>query len=156
MLGVWHAVSLSLLLPTRLDIQEPDMGLFQIDTRLSRAGLSPRVRVLDTKARFIRGLRSDAHSAGRCTLQMCLNDDQKQKTALQSIGDAIFVAWSVLIQIAGGVVSLGLLLNLCGYGYRINLNPPKLEISTLPEMRRENAEQRYLQEGGECQQLFPE
>jgi len=80
---------------------------------------------------------------------------QPRLRPLKLIGDAIFFAWSALLQGMGLAFSLGLVLNLCGYGYRFNLNPPSLEIDTLVEMRRENVERRFLEGFGEGK-LFPE
>ena len=52
---------------------------------------------------------------------------------------------SVFIQTFGFLAGLGLLLNLCGYGYRISAERG-IEVGTLTEMRRASTEQRFLRE----------
>ena len=79
---------------------------------------------------------------------------QPARRAAGAVADALFVAWSVAIQAAGLALSLGLVLNLCGYGYRVSLSPPGLEIDTLEAMRADNAEQRFL--ARDFDGLFPE
>jgi hypothetical protein len=69
-------------------------------------------------------------------------------------GDAVFFVWTLVVNILGGLLTLGLLLNLSGFGYRYSLRPPSLEVKPLAEMRQENAERRFF--ARDFPGLFPE
>lgn len=75
------------------------------------------------------------------------------RVAVDAVGDGIFLLWTIFIQTAGFAFGLGLVANLCGYGYKFRLSPPSLEVGTLEEMRRGNREQRFVNEAR--QELFP-
>ena len=90
--------------------------------------------------------------------QTAVNAQQKLATLGRKLFDAVFLVWMVIVQTLGAVIGLGLLLNLSGWGYRLQRSPPFVEIRTLDAMRRDVSEQRFLRDaqraavGGE---LFP-
>ena len=76
------------------------------------------------------------------------------KSGAGVLGDGLLYGSSIIINIAGALAGLGLLLNLCGWGYRYTLVPPTLVIKPLAEMRSDSNEKRFLAK--EFNQLFPE
>ena len=70
------------------------------------------------------------------------------------VGDALLFAWTIIVNVLGGALTLGLLLNLSGYGYRYSLRPPSLEVKPLAQMRQENADKRFF--ARDFNGLFPE
>ena len=60
------------------------------------------------------------------------------------IFDALFLVWTAIIQFFGGLLGIGIILNLCGFGYRYTLFPPSVDIKPLAEMRQETTDRRFL------------
>ena len=76
------------------------------------------------------------------------------RRAISTVGDTTFLIWTVFIQTAGAAFSIGLLLNVCGYGYKISLTPPSFEVTgRLETLREERGERRFVEEAR--QELFP-
>ena len=67
------------------------------------------------------------------------------KASGQLVADALLIVWSIAWQLVGAAFALGLVLNLCGYGYTFDLERG-LEVNTLSELRKSNAERRFLRE----------
>ena len=63
------------------------------------------------------------------------------RKALRFAADGLFLVQTVVIQAAGAAFALGLLLNLSGFGYRLESNG--LVVKPLAEMQQENADQRF-------------
>lgn len=71
------------------------------------------------------------------------NNGGKKSNIGADILDAIFVAWSYTIQFAGFALTIGLVLNLCGYAYSFDFKHG-LEIDTLVNRRKEVQFQREI------------
>jgi hypothetical protein len=75
------------------------------------------------------------------------------RQATNRVADVVFLVWTVFIQTAGAAFGVGLLLNLCGFGYRFSLFPPSLEVNTLEAVRQEKRDRSFVNEAR--QELFP-
>jgi len=79
------------------------------------------------------------------------------QTAVRFVADAAFLLYTVVVQVGGAVLGAGLVLNLCGVGYRFVREPPFVEINTLAEMRGDNAQQRFERSAErDLNRLFPD
>ena len=79
---------------------------------------------------------------------MCIRDRWKSERPLaqklvQAVTNVAFVTWSATFQLLGAAAAAGLLLNVCGLGYRFQPEPPFVEFGTLSELRRDNRELRF-------------
>ena len=62
------------------------------------------------------------------------------------VGDVIFIVWSIVVNIGGGILGLGLLLNLSGFGYTWLREPPYVRIATLDTMRKESRDRKFVRD----------
>jgi hypothetical protein len=97
------------------------------------------VRMLEESA----GVHAPRGVPRRASLQMDgrrggKNDDDDE-SALLKLWDVTSIVWNFIINTAGATVAAGLILNICGFGYRLTVVPPTVVIKPLAEMRQENA-----------------
>ena len=84
------------------------------------------------------------------------NNKSALRAGADKVGDVFFIIWSVFIQSAGFAFGCGIVLNLCGYGYRFSLFPPSVEVGTLEEMTKGRREARFVNEARQdLEELFP-
>ena len=101
-------------------------------------------------------------------LRLCAGDDTEDVTAAPTnadkpigfrevagkVGDAIFIIWSIVVNIGGGILGIGLLLNISGFGYAWLREPPYVRIATLDTMRQESRDRKFVRDATSGS-LFP-
>lgn len=70
------------------------------------------------------------------------NPQSSVRRVADALGNAVFLAWTIFINAAGGVFTLGLVLNLCGFGYRFVPDAPFVEVKPMNELRADIAFER--------------
>ena len=133
-------------------------GGFAVGLSGSRGGIHPRlthgISACMPPQREEESLCASSHRPSR--KQGFLPVAAAQSVARRVV-EVLFLAYTAVVQVAGAVLGLGLLLNLCGFGYNfVGADAGFVQIRTLAEIRGENAEKSFeMAAQAEVRRLFP-